>query len=45
MHLRIRELSKVSKKEKRNNLPGKRSGPPPKRGPTPQGIKVPLKKI
>jgi hypothetical protein len=42
MHLRIKELSKVltkKAKRKRNNLPGKRFGPPPKRGPNPQGLK------
>ena len=28
----------MTKKGKRNNLPGKRFGPPPKRGPNSQGL-------
>ena len=46
-HLKIKARLKMSKKsrEKRKGLSGgKRFGPPPKRGPNPQGIKVSTKK-
>jgi len=33
------------KKQKEKKLPGKRFGPPPKRGPNPQGIDAPIKSI
>jgi len=33
------------KKQKEKKLPGKRFGPPPKRGPNPQGIDAPVKSI
>lgn len=38
-------MSKKRNEQKKSNSGGVRSGPPPKRGPNPQGIDAPIKSI